>query len=204
MPVFSPACIPGRPELPCYCCVSSTLEMQVLDLDGLDDLDGEGANADKENDGSEGKKGGSGLAWEGSTRDYHYEELLGRIFGILRANNPELAGEKTKTILKPPQVCSGESEFPMRVLLLVRKPKGHLPCSPALSIKCRKPERRLSTHYFCSQSQEDDFRFNVYVVRANRRTYSTLFCGQSQTAQLSGHYLCSKSQKDAFHLKIVV
>ena len=47
---------------------------------------------------------GSGLPWANSTRDYHYEELLGRVFGILRENNPELAGEKHKTILKPPQV----------------------------------------------------------------------------------------------------
>jgi translation initiation factor 2 subunit 2 len=47
---------------------------------------------------------GAGLPWAGTARDYHYEELLGRVFGILRENNPELAGEKHKTILKPPQV----------------------------------------------------------------------------------------------------
>eukprot|EP00899_Mesostigma_viride_P025739 jgi/Mesvir1/634/Mv17250-RA.1 len=45
-----------------------------------------------------------GLPWEGSDRDYHYEELLDRVFGILRANNPELAGEKRRTNMKPPQV----------------------------------------------------------------------------------------------------
>ena len=62
-------------------------------------------------DGEEGAGGegedagpGAGLPWANSTRDYHYEELLGRVFGILRAHNPELAGEKHKTILKPPQV----------------------------------------------------------------------------------------------------
>jgi len=75
---------------------------KVLDLDGLDGLDGDGGGEDDDDDGA--AKKGSGLPWEGSTRDYHYEELLGRVFGILRANNPELAGEKTKTILKPPQV----------------------------------------------------------------------------------------------------
>ncbi|CAK9870724.1 unnamed protein product [Sphagnum jensenii] len=42
--------------------------------------------------------------WEGSDRDYQYEELLGRVFNILRENNPELAGEKRRTIMRPPQV----------------------------------------------------------------------------------------------------
>ena len=68
--------------------------------------DGElGAEGDGDGEG-EGDAGGfgSGLPWANSTRDYHYEELLGRVFGILRENNPELAGEKHKTILKPPQV----------------------------------------------------------------------------------------------------
>ncbi|KAJ7941889.1 eukaryotic translation initiation factor 2 subunit beta-like [Quillaja saponaria] len=32
--------------------------------------------------------------WEGSDRDYEYEELLGRVFNILRENNPELAGDR--------------------------------------------------------------------------------------------------------------
>lgn len=76
---------------------------KVLDLDGLDDLDGE-EDGDENDASAANTKGSSGLPWEGSTRDYHYEELLGRVFGILRANNPELSGEKTKTILKPPQV----------------------------------------------------------------------------------------------------
>jgi len=80
---------------------------KVLDLDGLDGLDGDGGGEDDDDDGA--AKKGSGLPWEGSTRDYHYEELLGRVFGILRANNPELAGEKTKTILKPPQVRASPS-----------------------------------------------------------------------------------------------
>ncbi|CAL5353291.1 unnamed protein product [Camellia sinensis] len=31
--------------------------------------------------------------WEGNDRDYKYEELLDRVFHILRENNPELAGD---------------------------------------------------------------------------------------------------------------
>ena len=47
---------------------------------------------------------GSGLPWDGSDRDYTYEELLDRVFGILRKFNPELTGEKRRTVMKPPQV----------------------------------------------------------------------------------------------------
>lgn len=47
----------------------------------------------------------NGLPWAGSDRDYVYEELLDRVFGILRANNPELTGVKRRTIMKPPQVA---------------------------------------------------------------------------------------------------
>ncbi|KAK4802156.1 hypothetical protein SAY86_000359 [Trapa natans] len=42
--------------------------------------------------------------WEGSDRDYQYEELLGRVFNILRENNPELAGDRRRTVMRPPQV----------------------------------------------------------------------------------------------------
>ena len=65
------------------------------------DEDDEDDEEDGENQGA--STGGSGLPWEGTTRDYHYDELLGRVFGILREKNPALS-EKTKTIIKPPQV----------------------------------------------------------------------------------------------------
>ncbi|KAH9298205.1 hypothetical protein KI387_029887, partial [Taxus chinensis] len=42
--------------------------------------------------------------WEGTDRDYKYEELLGRVFNILRENNPELAGDRRRTVMRPPQV----------------------------------------------------------------------------------------------------
>ncbi|EPS70623.1 hypothetical protein M569_04136, partial [Genlisea aurea] len=42
--------------------------------------------------------------WEGSDRDYEYEELLGRVFNFLRENNPELAGDRRRTVIRPPQV----------------------------------------------------------------------------------------------------
>lgn len=44
-----------------------------------------------------------GPAW--ANRDYTYEELLSRVFDIMRAKNPDMvAGEKRKFVMKPPQV----------------------------------------------------------------------------------------------------
>ncbi|XP_009416325.1 eukaryotic translation initiation factor 2 subunit beta isoform X2 [Musa acuminata AAA Group] len=42
--------------------------------------------------------------WEGTDRDYKYEELLGRVFNILREHNPDLAGDRRRTVMRPPQV----------------------------------------------------------------------------------------------------
>uniref|UniRef100_A0A2N9FHY4 Translation initiation factor IF2/IF5 domain-containing protein n=1 Tax=Fagus sylvatica TaxID=28930 RepID=A0A2N9FHY4_FAGSY len=42
--------------------------------------------------------------WERTDRDYEYEELLSRVFNILRENNPELAGDRRRTVMRPPQV----------------------------------------------------------------------------------------------------
>ncbi|PPD86563.1 hypothetical protein GOBAR_DD16517 [Gossypium barbadense] len=42
--------------------------------------------------------------WDGTDRDYIYDELLGRVFNILRENNPELAGDRRRTVMRPPQV----------------------------------------------------------------------------------------------------
>lgn len=48
----------------------------------------------------------SGLPWDDDpSRDYKYEELLDRVFGILRQQNPSLTGRATRFLLKPPQVA---------------------------------------------------------------------------------------------------
>lgn len=97
----------------------------------------------------------SGLPWDGTDRDYTYEETLstscplrssaayalgmtgscfslspclcsclellgplllsGRVFGILRENNPELTGERRRTIMKPPQVRHPDPRRPMPI-----------------------------------------------------------------------------------------
>lgn len=44
----------------------------------------------------------AGEGWLSSDRDYTYSELLGRVFGILRQNNPDLAGDRRKFTIIPP------------------------------------------------------------------------------------------------------
>ncbi|XP_060827847.1 eukaryotic translation initiation factor 2 subunit 2 isoform X1 [Bombus pascuorum] len=44
-------------------------------------------------------------SWVGSDRDYTYDELLVRVFNIMREKNPDMvAGKKQKFVMRPPQV----------------------------------------------------------------------------------------------------
>ncbi|GAA0148230.1 hypothetical protein Leryth_022139 [Lithospermum erythrorhizon] len=67
-----------------------------------DDLDGDASDEDEA--AGEIILGQHKYPWEGSDRDYKYEELLGRVFNVLRENNPELAGDRRRTVMRPPQV----------------------------------------------------------------------------------------------------
>merc|ERR1711894_28284 len=59
---------------------------------------------DDANDG-ENKENESSDPWAQDDRDYTYDELLQRVFGIMRDKNPEMvAGEKKKFVMRPPQV----------------------------------------------------------------------------------------------------
>ncbi|KAJ4775832.1 Eukaryotic translation initiation factor 2 subunit beta [Rhynchospora pubera] len=68
---------------------------------------GEGSLDDQIGEDEEGEGidlGAPRYPWEGTDRDYTYEELLGRVFNILRENNPDLAGDRRRTVMRPPQV----------------------------------------------------------------------------------------------------
>ncbi|XP_042449746.1 eukaryotic translation initiation factor 2 subunit beta-like [Zingiber officinale] len=68
---------------------------------------GEDPNGDQVGEDEQGEGIVLGFArypWEGTDRDYQYEELLGRVFNILRENNPDLAGDRRRTVMRPPQV----------------------------------------------------------------------------------------------------
>jgi translation initiation factor 2 subunit 2 len=72
-------------------------------VDPEDDVNALEAEAD-DDEPAEGIELGTVYPWEGTDRDYKYEELLGRVFNILRENNPELSAERRRTIMRPPQV----------------------------------------------------------------------------------------------------
>lgn len=60
-----------------------------------DDLKGEDQEKDDDNHGD----------WIGTDRDYSYDELLERVFDIMREKNPSMvSGKKQKFIMRPPQV----------------------------------------------------------------------------------------------------
>jgi len=66
-----------------------------------DDVDKENEADGDEDEDSQGK----GQSWHGSDRDYTYDELLTRVFDIMRQKNPEMAsGTKQKFVMRPPQV----------------------------------------------------------------------------------------------------
>merc|ERR1739846_239371 len=67
--------------------------------DRLGDADGDDA------DDGENKENESSDPWAQSDRDYTYDELLQRVFGIMRDKNPDsIMGEKKKFVMRPPQV----------------------------------------------------------------------------------------------------
>ncbi|KOO25406.1 eukaryotic translation initiation factor 2 beta subunit [Chrysochromulina tobinii] len=57
----------------------------------------EGATGAAEGDDGEGED-------DDDDREYKYEELLDRMYSLLHANNPELAGDRKRFLIKPPQV----------------------------------------------------------------------------------------------------
>merc|ERR1712243_387445 len=76
----------------------------------LDDLDNE---EDKENEADDTNAD----PWKDSDRDYQYDELLQRVFGIMRDKNPEMvAGEKKKFVMSPPRWQEWEAR--KRLLLI--------------------------------------------------------------------------------------
>ncbi|KAB0796811.1 hypothetical protein PPYR_10872 [Photinus pyralis] len=68
------------------------------------DLDELIAEADDKQDDKENVED-STVSWTGSDRDYTYDELLNRVFEIMRDKNPDMvAGKKQKFVMRPPQV----------------------------------------------------------------------------------------------------
>lgn len=67
----------------------------------IDELVAEDENKDDDKENGEDVHGD----WVGSDRDYTYDELLERVFDIMREKNPSMvSGKKQKFIMRPPQV----------------------------------------------------------------------------------------------------
>jgi len=80
---------------------------RTKDLDEL--MDGENEEVDAEYTDSrpsvQNEPSDNTDPWGGSDRDYTYDELLQRVFNIMKDKNPEMvAGEKKKFVMRPPQV----------------------------------------------------------------------------------------------------
>uniref|UniRef100_A0A8C2F8E3 Eukaryotic translation initiation factor 2 subunit 2 n=1 Tax=Cyprinus carpio TaxID=7962 RepID=A0A8C2F8E3_CYPCA len=75
------------------------------DTDSQSKDDGKCFNEDSKNTDDITFSTQTGPAWADSERDYTYDELLNRVFNIMREKNPDMvAGEKRKFVMKPPQV----------------------------------------------------------------------------------------------------
>ncbi|XP_066500289.1 eukaryotic translation initiation factor 2 subunit 2-like [Hoplias malabaricus] len=80
---------------------------KVVFADEVDIVEKDDAMEDDEGKNTDGITFSSqtGPPWAGSGRDYTYDELLNRVFNIMREKNPDMvAGEKRKFVMKPPQV----------------------------------------------------------------------------------------------------
>lgn len=66
----------------------------------LDELVAEDEKADDKENAED-----SHTTWAGEDRDYTYDELLTRVFNIMREKNPDMvSGKKQKFVMRPPQV----------------------------------------------------------------------------------------------------
>jgi len=63
------------------------------------------ATMDDEQDNKENEDEGETTAWADQDRDYTYDELLQRVYNIIKDKNPDsVIGEKKKFVMRPPQV----------------------------------------------------------------------------------------------------
>uniref|UniRef100_A0A3B5PVY6 Eukaryotic translation initiation factor 2 subunit 2 n=1 Tax=Xiphophorus maculatus TaxID=8083 RepID=A0A3B5PVY6_XIPMA len=86
---------------------SKKKKSKKVDFDEGEALEKDDALEDDESKNNDGISfiSSTGPAWAGTERDYTYDELLNRVFNIMREKNPDMvAGEKRKFVMKPPQV----------------------------------------------------------------------------------------------------
>jgi len=102
------------------------------DLNELVAVDAEVDENENPEDADADHVGGTGTSWLGSDRDYTYDELLFRVFDIMRMKNPEMvSGTKQKFVMRPPQVVrigTKKTSFVnfMEICKMLHRPQKHL------------------------------------------------------------------------------
>ena len=129
--------------------------------------------------------GDSSSDWLGSDRDYTYDELLTRVFNIIREKNPDMiTGEKKKFVMKPPQVArvgtkkTSFSNFADICKLLRRQEKhllnfllaelgtsGSLDIQKQLTIKGRFQQKQIENvlRRYISNQKSDEHRCGILL-----------------------------------------
>merc|ERR1719394_989514 len=118
----------------------------------MDDMDDE--NKENEDD------SGEATTWANQDRDYTYDELLQRVYNVMKEKNPDsVMGEKKKFVMRPPQVVKVGAKktafvnFTEIAKMLHRQPKhllaflfAELGTTGALDGICHLPHLSLSRH----------------------------------------------------------
>lgn len=116
-------------------------------------------------------------SWTTSDRDYTYEELLIRVFTILREKNPDMvAGKKQKFIMRPPQVVrigTKKTSFAnfTEVCIMIKKEKGSVAIKLA-NVKLLQNIRHAEVSEKQIINYTNPYRF-VKRCTDNRNTYWT-------------------------------
>jgi len=98
----------------------------------LEDLVGDSPDKENEEEATIEAEETGVSTWGGSDRDYTYDELLLRVFDIMRQKNPDMAaGTKQKFVMRPPQVVrigTKKSSFVnfMEICKMLHRPQKHL------------------------------------------------------------------------------
>lgn len=162
--------------------------------------------------------------WLTSERDYTYSELIGRIFRVLRANNPELAGEKKKinmvlpivnresskksTFSNLPEVCKRLNRTPehlIQFLLAELGTTGSVDGANALVIRGRFQQKQIEAvlkRYVQDYVQCKTCRSaETSLIKENRLYFIKCeVCGSSRTVSTIKSGFKAQSEKKAAQL----
>ncbi|KAF2596030.1 hypothetical protein F2Q68_00007614 [Brassica cretica] len=137
--------------------------------------------------------------WEGSDRDYIYDELLGRVFNILRENKTELAGDRRRTVMRPPQVLREGTKKSLSTLWTF-----------ARLVRLMGQQRLVVKGRFAPKNFEGILRLYVteYVICLGCKSPDTILSKENRLfflrCEKSAVTICSYDQLSAFLFGIIL